>query len=100
MDKQCDFGLIGLAVMGQNLALNVEDHGRAVAVWNLEPEWVDRFLAANPGRIFNIWEGGLAIHGGPMTLRAGVAPRLPLFEHLVLSCVIACALSIRSSTLT
>ena len=44
------FGIIGLGVMGQNLALNVEDHGRAVAVWNLEPEWVDRFVAANPGR--------------------------------------------------
>jgi 6-phosphogluconate dehydrogenase len=44
------FGIIGLGVMGQNLALNVEDHGRAVAVWNLEPEWVDKFVAANPGR--------------------------------------------------
>jgi 6-phosphogluconate dehydrogenase len=44
------FGIIGLGVMGQNLALNVEDHGRAVAVWNLEPEKVDHFVAANPGR--------------------------------------------------
>jgi 6-phosphogluconate dehydrogenase len=44
------FGIIGLGVMGQNLALNIEDHGRTVAVWNLEPEWVDRFLAANAGR--------------------------------------------------
>jgi len=44
------FGIIGLGVMGQNLALNVEDHGRAVAVWNLEPEWVDRFVSANAGR--------------------------------------------------
>ena len=26
-DKQADFGLIGLAVMGQNLVLNINDHG-------------------------------------------------------------------------
>src|SRR5512133_3960312 len=44
------FGVIGLGVMGQNLALNIEDHGRRVAVWNLEPEWVDRFVSANKGK--------------------------------------------------
>ncbi len=33
-----DFGMIGLAVMGRNLALNVMDRGFDVAVWNLEPE--------------------------------------------------------------
>jgi 6-phosphogluconate dehydrogenase len=42
-----DFGIIGLAVMGQNLALNVEDHGFSVAVWNLETDWTERFVAAN-----------------------------------------------------
>ena len=26
-DRQCDFGLIGLAVMGENLALNIESRG-------------------------------------------------------------------------
>ena len=30
---QAQFGMIGLGVMGQNLALNVEDHGFATAVW-------------------------------------------------------------------
>ncbi len=45
-----DFGMIGLGVMGRNLALNVEDHGFAVAVWNLESEWTDQFLAANEGK--------------------------------------------------
>jgi len=45
-----DMGIIGLGVMGQNLALNVSDHQHSVAVWNLEPEWVDRFVAANPNR--------------------------------------------------
>jgi 6-phosphogluconate dehydrogenase len=29
-----DIGVIGLAVMGENLALNVADHGYRVAVWN------------------------------------------------------------------
>jgi 6-phosphogluconate dehydrogenase len=38
------FGMIGLGVMGENLALNVEDHGFSVAVWNYETEWVGRFL--------------------------------------------------------
>jgi 6-phosphogluconate dehydrogenase len=48
--KTARFGIIGLGVMGQNLALNVEDHGQSVAVWNLESDWVDRFLQQNGGR--------------------------------------------------
>jgi 6-phosphogluconate dehydrogenase len=44
------FGMIGLGVMGENLALNVEDHGFSVAVWNLEGEWVDRFVGKNQGK--------------------------------------------------
>ena len=32
--SDCDFGLIGLAVMGENLALNVESRGYKVAVYN------------------------------------------------------------------
>ena len=32
--SDCDFGLIGLAVMGENLALNVESRGYRVAVHN------------------------------------------------------------------
>ncbi|MFQ5846277.1 MAG: decarboxylating NADP(+)-dependent phosphogluconate dehydrogenase [Candidatus Methylomirabilales bacterium] len=38
------FGIIGLGVMGQNLALNVERNGYPVVVWNREPEWVDEFV--------------------------------------------------------
>ncbi|MGI9498654.1 MAG: NADP-dependent phosphogluconate dehydrogenase [Geminicoccaceae bacterium] len=34
MNEQADIGLIGLAVMGQNLALNIADHGYRVAVFN------------------------------------------------------------------
>ena len=50
--KQAQFGMIGLAVMGRNLALNVEEHGFPVAVWNLETEWVDSFVAENQGKQF------------------------------------------------
>ena len=45
-----DIGLIGLAVMGQNLVLNMEDHGYGVAVFNRTVSKVDPFLEANPGR--------------------------------------------------
>jgi len=41
---RAEFGVIGLAVMGSNLALNIEEHGFPVAVWNLETERVDEFL--------------------------------------------------------
>ena len=44
------FGVIGLGVMGANLALNVEEHGHSVAVWNLETDWVDLLLQQNSGR--------------------------------------------------
>src|SRR4029079_17711094 len=39
-----DFGLIGLAVMGENLALNIESRGYKVAVFNRTTEKVDAFL--------------------------------------------------------
>ena len=39
-----DIGLIGLAVMGQNLVLNMADHGYSVAVYNRTTEKVDRFV--------------------------------------------------------
>ena len=38
-------GLIGLAVMGQNLVLNMNDHGFDVAVYNRSTERTDAFLA-------------------------------------------------------
>lgn len=39
-----DIGVIGLAVMGQNLILNMNDHGYTVAVYNRTTEKVDAFL--------------------------------------------------------
>ena len=47
--SKCDIGLIGLAVMGQNLVLNMADHGYCVAVYNRTLSKVDEFLAANAG---------------------------------------------------
>src|SRR5438552_1548252 len=44
MAELCDFGLIGLAVMGENLALNVESRGYRVAVFNRTTAKVDEFI--------------------------------------------------------
>ena len=40
-----DIGVIGLGVMGRNLAWNMVDHGFKVAVWNREPEMLQAVLA-------------------------------------------------------
>jgi len=45
-----DIGLIGLAVMGQNLVLNMERNGFAVAVYNRTTATAEQFVAAHPGR--------------------------------------------------
>ncbi|MFP4011928.1 MAG: NAD(P)-binding domain-containing protein, partial [Spirochaetaceae bacterium] len=44
MSTQADVGLIGLAVMGQNLVLNMNDRGYTVAVFNRTTSKVDDFL--------------------------------------------------------
>jgi len=48
--SKSDFGLIGLAVMGQNLVLNVESRGYSVSVFNRTTAVTDEFLAAHPGK--------------------------------------------------
>ena len=45
MEPTADIALIGLAVMGQNLILNMDDHGFTVVAYNRTVEKVDRFLA-------------------------------------------------------
>lgn len=42
--QQADIGLIGLAVMGQNLVLNMNDNGFAVAVYNRTAERTKEFV--------------------------------------------------------
>src|SRR5476651_926277 len=44
MEAKADIGLIGLAVMGQNLILNMNDHGFVVAAYNRTISKVDEFL--------------------------------------------------------
>ena len=39
-----DIALIGLAVMGQNIILNMNDHGFVVCAYNRTTEKVDAFL--------------------------------------------------------
>src|ERR1700722_18345093 len=43
--KTADIGLVGLAVMGENLVLNMESHGYTVAVFNRTQARVDDFVA-------------------------------------------------------
>jgi 6-phosphogluconate dehydrogenase len=58
MKEKADIGMIGLAVMGENLALNMEGKGFTVAVYNrtvpgIEEGVVERFLSGRgQGKIF------------------------------------------------
>jgi len=45
MSEQADIALIGLAVMGQNIILNMNDHGYVVCAYNRTTDKVDQFLA-------------------------------------------------------
>ncbi|KAA0546125.1 NADP-dependent phosphogluconate dehydrogenase [Bacillus sp. BGMRC 2118] len=49
MSKQ-QIGVIGLAVMGKNLALNIESRGYSVSVYNRSSEKTDSMLQENPGK--------------------------------------------------
>src|ERR1035441_8639100 len=44
MEQTADIALIGLAVMGQNLILNMNDHGYTVVAYNRTVSKVDEFL--------------------------------------------------------
>ena len=44
MEAKADIGLVGLAVMGQNLVLNMNDNGYTVAVFNRTAQKVEAFL--------------------------------------------------------
>jgi 6-phosphogluconate dehydrogenase len=47
---KAQIGLIGLAVMGQNLVLNMERNGYTVAVYNRTTSKMQEFVAENPGK--------------------------------------------------
>ena len=42
-EKKCDIGIIGLGVMGRNLALNIADHGFSVAGYDVDTDKVGSF---------------------------------------------------------
>ena len=44
MERRGDIALIGLAVMGQNLILNMADHGYTVVAYNRTVSKVDEFM--------------------------------------------------------
>ncbi|MGE3106896.1 MAG: NADP-dependent phosphogluconate dehydrogenase [Phycisphaerales bacterium] len=46
--NSADIGLVGLAVMGQNLVLNIADHGFKVAVYNRTTSVTEKFISENP----------------------------------------------------
>ena len=46
-NDKSDIGLIGLAVMGQNLALNIADHDFKISVFNRTFEKTSKFLKSN-----------------------------------------------------
>jgi len=48
---KAQFGMIGMAVMGRNLAFNLLDHGVDVAAYNLEPEMTDSAVAESGGKL-------------------------------------------------
>jgi 6-phosphogluconate dehydrogenase len=67
--QQADVGLVGLAVMGQNLVLNMADHGFRVAAYNRTVATLDEFVAAHPDT-----PGGLVACPTPKDLVAAIAP--------------------------
>ena len=74
--SSADVGLVGLAVMGQNLVLNMADHGFRVAVYNRTTATTEKFVADNPPSVFGGGGGGLVPAAAlPDFVRSIVRPR-------------------------
>ncbi|MCW5764951.1 MAG: NADP-dependent phosphogluconate dehydrogenase [Phycisphaeraceae bacterium] len=73
--NSADIGLIGLEVMGKNLALNMADHGFKVAVYNRTTAKTEAFIAENPPGV--IGPGGALIPAAELKdfVRSIRAPR-------------------------
>ena len=50
MSAKAKIGMVGLAVMGENLALNIERNGFPIAVYNRDPKKVDAFMVRAAGK--------------------------------------------------
>jgi 6-phosphogluconate dehydrogenase len=53
MHKQ-QIGVVGMAVMGRNLALNIESRGYTVSVFNRSREKTEEVIAENPGKSWSL----------------------------------------------
>ena len=71
--SEADIGLIGLGVMGKNLALNMADHGYHVAVHNRTQSVTDDFVDGFAGK-----NGGLTGCRSLADLVAGIRPPRPI----------------------
>lgn len=49
MSKQ-QIGVVGMAVMGRNLALNIESRGYTVSIYNRSSDKTNEVIAENPGK--------------------------------------------------
>src|ERR1700732_4302895 len=88
--NQCDIGLIGLAVMGENLVLNMESKGFTVAVFNRTTEVTDKFAAGKakgkniqPTRTMEEFVGGLKRPRKAMIMVKAGAPVDAVINQLV-----------------
>ena len=88
--KQCDIGLIGLAVMGENLALNMESKGFSVAVFNRTTEVTEKFAAGRgngknilPARTMEEFVGALTSPRKAMIMVKAGAPVDAVIGQLV-----------------
>jgi 6-phosphogluconate dehydrogenase len=69
-----DIGLIGLAVMGQNLVLNMANHGHAVGVYNRTSSTTEEFVGGLKSEPKDkVWEGAAGRIAGYATLEELVA---------------------------
>ena len=88
--SQCDIGLIGLAVMGENLVLNMESKGFSVAVYNRTTAVTDAFAEGRakgknitPCRSLEEFVGALARPRKVQIMVKAGAPVDAVIEHLI-----------------
>ena len=88
--NQCDIGLIGLAVMGENLVLNMESKGFTVAVFNRTTEVTEKFAASRakgkniqPTRTIEEFVGALKKPRKAMIMIKAGTPVDPVIGELV-----------------
>ena len=78
--RPADLGVIDLGVMGENLALNIADHGYSVALWTHTEGKVQRFI--ENGGAGRRWIGTQTLKGWPGRTRGEVMITVPIAESL------------------